>query len=236
MLKKGEHKTSASNQTQSEFNNMSDAFFFYCVIACLLTKQADKGPLYQQSKKRQAALYINLIIQEENQHSNCKRPSADPTSVILQTSKSWRKMSRDLQRDVKGTGNLSWSLQACPIWWRGESVKCEYVWSEIQQLPLSVVLPSDRDLTSSWRKAAGCGHEVMGSDPNALAVEKWGMTTFLIGSFFLCKNSKSDEKKWRRERKDDCGNVISSNSFPSLSETRRQQRSGWLISGCSART
>lgn len=80
---------------------------------------------------------------------------------------------------LREKSNLSWSFQACPIWWRGESVKCEYVWSEIQQLPLSVALPSDSDLTSSWCKAAGCGHEVMGSDAKALTAEKWDMTIFL---------------------------------------------------------
>lgn len=126
---------------------------------------------------------MNLIIQEKNQHSNWRRPSGDPTSVILQTSKSWRKMLRDLKRDVKRKGNFSWSFQACPIWWRGESVKCEYVWSEIQQLPLSAGVPSDRDLTSSWRKAVSCGHEVLGSDPKVLTAEKWDMTVFLMCVF-----------------------------------------------------
>lgn len=130
---------------------------------------------------------MNLIIQEKNQHSNCTRPSGDPTSAILQTSKTWRKMLRDLKRDVKRKGNFSWSFRACPIWWRGESVKCEYVWSEIQQLPLSVGLPLDSDLTSSWRKAAGCGHEVMGSDPKVLVAEKWNMTVFFHVVCFLFK-------------------------------------------------
>lgn len=83
---------------------------------------------------------------------------------------------------LREKGNFSWSFQACPIWWRGESVKCEYVWSEIQQLPLSVGGPSDGDLTSSWCKAVSCGREVVGSDLKVLTAEKWDMTIFLMCS------------------------------------------------------
>lgn len=42
---------------------------------------------------------MNLITQEKNQHSNCRGPSGDPASVILQTSKSWRKMLREMLRE-----------------------------------------------------------------------------------------------------------------------------------------
>lgn len=52
-------------------------------------------------QRRDKHLSMNLITQEKNQHSNCRRPSGDPASVILQTSKSWRKMLRDLKKDVK---------------------------------------------------------------------------------------------------------------------------------------
>ena len=78
-------------------------------------------------------------------------------------------MSGDLRRDVK---MLVDHLKRA----RSDEDESQWsvnnVWSETQQLPLSVELPSDRDLTSSWRKAAGCGREVMGSDPSAGAVGK----------------------------------------------------------------
>lgn len=145
---------------------------------------------------------MNLIIQEKNQHSNLRRPSADPTAVMLQTSKSWRKMLRDLKRDVKRKGNFSWLFWACPIWWRGESVNCEYVCTEIQQLPLSVGVPSDGVLTSSWRTAISCTHEVEGSDPEVHRAEKWDMTvTFFpslrIGNLMVWSDGEPRRLLWK---------------------------------------
>lgn len=91
---------------------------------------------------------------------------------------------KGLEEDVKGSsegckekkGNLGWSFQACPIWWRGEAAKCEYVWSERQQLPLSAGVPSDRDLTSSWCEAVSCSNEVASSDSRYSRLEKRDMT------------------------------------------------------------
>lgn len=87
---------------------------------------------------------------------------------------------KGLEEDVRGSsegceekkGNLGWSFQACPIWWRGEAAKCEYVWSETQQLPLSAGVPSDRDLTSSWCEAVSCSNEVASSDSKVLTAGK----------------------------------------------------------------
>lgn len=67
----GEHitsvYTSSSNETQNGFNNMLDTFLVVIsVIPCLLTKHRDKGSLWYQSKKRQAALYESNHTREKN--------------------------------------------------------------------------------------------------------------------------------------------------------------------------
>lgn len=49
---------------------------------------------------------MRLIIQEKNQHSNWRRPGGDPTSFILQTSKSWRKMLGDLTERCSEKGAI----------------------------------------------------------------------------------------------------------------------------------
>lgn len=80
------------------------------------------------------------------------------------------------------SADLSWSLRAFPIWWRGEPAMCEYVCAQTQQLLLSAALPSERAVTSGWRKAAGCGPEVTGSDPKAVGFDKWAVTIFWVTS------------------------------------------------------
>lgn len=59
---------------------------------------------------------------------------------------------------------------------------CEYVCAQTQQLLLSAALPSERAVTSGWRKAAGCGPEVTGSDPKAVGFDKWAVTIFWVTS------------------------------------------------------
>lgn len=112
--------------------------------------RVQRKALFSFAHKTDRHVSVSPLIQQINQHSNCEGPGDDPTLAILPTSKAWRKILRDLRRDVQRKGNFQ-TIILSSVWWRRESVKSEYVWSWTQQLPFvrwpSVRQGSDLKLT-----------------------------------------------------------------------------------------
>lgn len=144
-------------------------------------------------------LSMNLIIREKNQHSNCKRPGADPASVILQTSKGGRKMSRDLRgRCSEQKAILADHFKRARS--DEEESQSSVNTSGLKYNSCPCLLCCHQ--TGTWPQVdvrpPGCGHEVMGSDPKALAAEKWDMTIFsnvFFFAFLSCMHAV--ESQWK---------------------------------------